>query len=71
VVKVASKVGKYGSMVDVTLVAMMRKKDFSNGKEGLYEHKLLMVIVFIMIRSRICSLTFLAMSFWKVVFHKA
>jgi hypothetical protein len=71
VVKVVSKVGKYGSMVDVTLVAMMRKKDFSNDKEGLYEHKLLVVIVFIMIRSKICSLTFLAMSFWKVVSHKA
>ncbi len=70
-VKVVSKVGKYGSMVDVTLVAMMRKKDFSNDKEGLYEHKLLVVIVFIMIRSKICSLTFLAMSFWKVVSHKA
>ncbi len=58
-------------MVDVTLVATTRKKDFSSGKEGLYEYKLLVVMVFIMIISNICSLTFLAMSFWKVVSHKA
>jgi hypothetical protein len=64
-------VGKYGSMVDVIVVTMMRKKDFSNGKEGLYKHKLLVVIAFIMIRSKICSLTFLAMNFWKVVSLKA